>query len=587
MENDITPPETQSENEQTGGTDETAVPVTVKNDAPSTENTSTGVNNPSPASAPEAPVEEKDKAVGEAAAVSSAMVTDGEEKPRWLRRALLAVIIVVLLGGVAWAATKLSNTTSPVPPTAVKHDVPLVRVGLLTQFQPSLYPNDPNLSSQIDIDNQVFENLVQYQDKTKLEPQLAVSWTNPDNTTWVFKLRTGVKFHDGNLMTAKQVKASLEYPLSSDYAQYTGSFKSIEATDQNTVTITTKAPDPLLINKLAHLYIFDTDSKEIGQASTGTGPYVFKPGFTQSTSQIQLVAWDSYWGGRVYTRELNYTAYSKEADLAKAVKDGQVDFAVMNDALLAQQTQATGWQLASKPDLQINFLIANTQKPNSPLANLKVRQALYLAVDPAALLKVRANTTAAAPTQLVPKEVTGYDPSIKRPVMDTAKAKQLLAEAGYPNGFATTIVTSALTRPVVNELQKELAQVGVTVTTNEFSDSKSFFGAAFSGKADLVFIGYSTDLLDASDPLSNLAIDTPNYTNKQLDDLFQQSQTTTDAAQRIKLLQKMESTVMQDLPVLPLFQTPSNPILVRSNLVFSTQNYNSDTGLYFARVYSK
>jgi peptide/nickel transport system substrate-binding protein len=514
-------------------------------------------------------------------------VAGGLGKKRGLgRRLLVAVVILALLGGAVWAAMRLNSPAKSTETPVVKKPISLLKLGVQEPIPAVFYPGIEGNTLDYDIDAQVFEGLTKFQDKTRVVPGLATSWSNPDNTTWVFKLRQGVKFHNGHVLTAQSVKDSFDASKNFDLLSlYNDTLKSVEVVDASTVKITTDGPDPLLLNKLTFLWVYDTKGDKANDSANGTGPYVQKPGSTITEDTVKLSAFDGYYGDKPLVGELDFTHYDDDESLVKALNENKLDMGYFNDETVA--TKANGnFKRFSNEGLIISFLVPNTLKSGSPLANKTVRQAIYTALDPAALMKSRGVIGKAA-NQPVPSSVPGYNPSITRPATDATKAKSLLTQAGYPNGFTAQFTYYVNSKDIALEIQKELAAVGIKLTLSEQTDGRTMQSIAYGGKTDLYYVGVNTDLIDTSDVYGTLVFQQKNYDFTKISKLNDEASVTLDQAKRLKLLQQMNATFMADYGVFPLYEPNGHYWEVRKDLHLSQQSFNGYSGVRFAEVYAE
>ena len=501
---------------------------------------------------------------------------------------IILVIIVIAVAAIAYALHSHSQSNSN-----GKKDIPYLTLGSdETADMTHLYPTETaDTDGSTETNVQLFEGLVRYQDKTKTEPLLATSWYNPDNSTWVFNLRHNVKFHSGRTMTATDVKYSLDYAVThqNDYSGATlmslaSTINKVTVVNPYQVKITTNGPDPVLLNKLAYLYILDSKAK-IGDPDAGTGPYIVKPGTTPSVNSIYLVANNNYWGGHVYTRELYFQMYTSNDQLVTAVNKGQFD--VSGDFTTQQLTGIKNPSPFSIEDFGIEVVGINTLKASSPLSSLAARQAASYALNIPAILKAGGLTGIQA-SQLIPPAIPGYDPSIKNIQYDPAKAKQLLATV--PNASAPlTLSYPSGDDGQVNEIAKELNAVGFNVKTASIADINTEVNEAFAGQLDMYYIGDSTATLDGLQLINDLVVSpTGDYNNATVTNLANQAASTLDPSSRIAILQKISRQVAKDIPDIPI----ANP--TRSDNVVPTKHYvmqqdipSVEPGVYFWQVYQK
>lgn len=339
----------------------------------------------------------------------------------------------------------------------------------------------------------VYEGLVARDRDFEIAGQLAKSWNQVDPITWQFKLRDGVTFHDGSTFDAKDVIFSMDRAAAqtSNFKHVLGSVKSYRALDSLTVEIITKNPNPILLNDLLDLMIVDKEWAEKNSAqepinlqekeksysatnANGTGPY-------SVTSRAQgektiLTAFDNYWGELGNVSEVVFTPINNAATLVSALLSGEVDLVMplpLQD--IPRVERAEGAKIVSSPEARTMYLgmdqwrdqIIESPVKGNPFLDLRVRQAFAHAVDAQAIIDRVMQGQATLATQYVMNKVNGYSEKPTRLEYNVDKAKALLTEAGYPNGFELTMDCS--TDRYVNDGQicqavvSLLARVGVKV----------------------------------------------------------------------------------------------------------------------------
>ncbi len=474
------------------------------------------------------------------------------------KKGLLFVIIILLLlvaiGVGAYALLHKSKKPTQ-QATQTQKDIPQVIVGLVPDGSGAIfYPNAKNIDNSYDFNQQAFEGLVQFKNVNQIKPNLATSWTNPDDNTWDFKLAQNVKFHTGRTMTAADVKYSLENFKTTELGKiYDDTIKSVQVVNNNEVKVVTTSPDPLLLNKLAYLYIIDSQSKLKDSAENGTGPYTLKPGTTPNENSIQLVAFDQWHGGRPKTRAVTYKGFPDEASLTAAAAKGDVNATiVLFDAPdIATARASTKLKEIAAPNVGTSVILFNTNNPKFVVANTKVRQALYASLDLAALAKSR-GVEVEVDNQLAPLTIPGYNPSIPPHVRDIAKAKQLLKDAGYPNGVT---INFALFDQKGNglpaEIVKETKEAGITFNIVLYQDSDKIEADIAAGKFDSWAYSVSTQLLDMSDIYTGYV--KKWYSTPTITSLLNQSNKTIDATKRLAQLQQISKELSDNAGIIPLY----------------------------------
>jgi peptide/nickel transport system substrate-binding protein len=370
----------------------------------------------------------------------------------------------------------------------------------LTSLDPA---NGGSIDGDASIQRAVFSGLTNYTPDQKLEGDLATSWKQDSDTTWTFKLRSGVVFSDGSPLTAEDVRFTFDRLLDpktelKSASTVQGFVKSVEAPDPTTVVIETKGPFIDLPDRLAALFVISKRYAEAHpgeDATLGSGPYVLKS--VNLENGATLIRNDRYYGTKPHWKTVEYKILETEAARVQAAQAGAVDVAIQYEPVSLKlfensRDYTTGGQWSSwNNTLRINENV-------KPLQDVRVRQALNYAIDKEGLIKdilgvdvePLAGQTISAPYDKVNPRLTAYP-------YDPAKAKQLLAEAGYAKGFsielALTTGTYVAQDPVAQVIAKQLGAVGikVKVTNQSFPNWVERTYSAKDAPA-LYYIGYSS-----------------------------------------------------------------------------------------------
>lgn len=500
---------------------------------------------------------------------------------RWFKilAAVIAVIVVIVIGLVVYQ--KLSNKNSGNAPV-VRAGIDKLNIGILNADFGGLYPSMTTTSDSYLINAQMFDGLVRYQEKGKIAPDLATKWSNPDAKTWLFTIRSGVKFHDGHTLAPADVKYSLDTVKASntDLSQtYADTIATVDTVGNDQVKITTTKPDPALLNKLAFLYVIDQKAPEGSDASqAGTGPYEIKSGTTPTTASVQMTAFNDYFGGKPTTQALNFANVDASSTMITDFNAGKYDIVGPVSFSQAESTEAgTSLFVTSRPD--VYYVGFNTVKAG-PLQNKQVREAIRYALSPDSIGDAH-NTQVTADSQLVPASFSGYNTSIKPYGQDTAKAKKLLAEAGYGGGLTLTLSTAESSQ-ATNEIVNELKGVGITVNVDQHNDLDQFVSGFNAGQDQMFVVDYSSNFMDAGDVYAN-ALATANYGSTKLTGLLSQASTEMNQSKRQKLLQDAGKVVDQDVAVVPLY-TSEDTWLMDKTYVIKQDLPNAALSVYFSGV---
>jgi len=327
----------------------------------------------------------------------------------------------------------------------------------------------------------------------KTEPSLATGFTNsPDNLTTTLKLKDGVTFTDGSTLDSTLVKANLDRRSNSDLAAYntfatagSTAIADVAAPDPTTVVITWAAaqasPDTNLADTAGVIVGKDAAAKPDSLATSpdGSGPYTLASSGTTKGSSYVLEKNDKAWNADAFSYDkIVFKVITDDQALANAVVSGQADVATLLDS-------STVDLVSSKRDIVksggtiVGFPVADkTGSTNPAFGKLEVRQALQYGIDRASLVK-DLHPGARATAQLFPASATGYDPAIDEQfAYDPDKAEQLLATAGYPDGFSFDI--TVLGQPTDDEIaiQKQWQAIGVTMNFITATSTDAVFAAA-------------------------------------------------------------------------------------------------------------
>jgi len=311
----------------------------------------------------------------------------------------------------------------------------------------------------------MFDSLVRRDKNAQSYPGLATSWRMVDPLTWEFKLRQGVKFHDGQEFTAEDVKFSIERVANlpnnpNPYTANTRSIRRITIVDPYTVRFHSDVPDPLLPAPLASVYMVShkvakdalpADFRS-GKAAVGTGPYKFVSYIPDA--ELKLVRNEEYWDRKPHWKDVTFRIISNDAARVATLLAGDVDmidFIPSHDIPNLEKNAKT--TVHSGPADRMMYLMLDVGReptpfatdadgkplPKNPFKDIRVRKAMSMAMDRDAIVSRVMEGMAAKATQMMPEGFGGFDPSYAGVKYDIEGARKLMAEAGYPNGFGMTV----------------------------------------------------------------------------------------------------------------------------------------------------
>ena len=435
------------------------------------------------------------------------------------------------------------------------------------------------------------EPLIAAEAGDKMQPALAESWSAIDENTWEFKLRKGVKFHDGSDFTADDVIFSVNrVPLVQSPAPLTYLTKSIakiEAVDPLTVRITTTAPDAELPAKLSLIAILShkaaagsapegktTAELNTGDGLVGTGPYKFVS--YVPNDKVVLAANPDYWGKKPEFDNVTIKVMTADAARTAAVLAGEVDVAQIPLESIDLAKKSEGVTVSQGDTCQFVYMGLDNREPSptvtgtdgkNPLKDPRVRHALSAAIDRKALAERIMSGFAVPTAELGMPTLGGASADAKPETADPELAKKLLAEAGYPNGFGITLNGSSGLFPQDAQLSQAIAgmwsKIGVSTKVDNAVGAQ-FYTRRNAGEYSSYVthfcpttghLGYSLRLLAMTrDP--DKAIGTSNwfgYSNPKVDELMNGANSTVDEAKRNDLVRQASDIVMnQDHGVLSI-----------------------------------
>ncbi|HYZ32644.1 MAG TPA: ABC transporter substrate-binding protein [Crenalkalicoccus sp.] len=456
----------------------------------------------------------------------------------------------------------------------------------------SLDPHYHQLSPNNAVADMIFDRLVEDDAQARLVPGLATEWRAVDETTWEFRLRANVRFHNGSPFTAEDVAFTLarvpNVPNSpSSFAIYTRPIRAVEIVDKLTIRLRTDSPYPLMPMGLSNIRILDKETHEgattedfnSGKTAIGTGPW--RAVSYRNGDRIEFERYDDYWGERPAFQRVTYRMITNDAARTAALLAGDVEFidqVPTSDLKRLRADQRV--TLSEAIGLRIIFLgldfsrtgptpfvTDNDGQPiaRNPLQDLRVRRALSLAIDRQAIVE-RVMEGAATPSgQFLPPGIFSYVPDLPAPRADPEEAKRLLAEAGFPQGFRLQLngpndryINDSR---IIQAVGQMWTRIGVR-TAVEAQPWTTFISRAAKQEFSAYLIGWGSNP-EGSHPLRNLvatydrergwgASNRGRYANPKLDAMIEAALRELDDAKREAILQDAQRLAMQDVAIIPL-----------------------------------
>jgi len=470
-----------------------------------------------------------------------------------------------------------------------------LRIGLPSEAT-SVDPHFHNLNPNNQVAAHIYDSLIGQDESQRLLPGLATEWTALDDTTWEFKLRENVTFHDGSPFTADDVLCSFErapnVPNSpSSFSLYTRG-KTLTKIDDYTIRITTENPYPLMANEVSTIFIVskasgcDATTAEFnsGDAAIGTGPFelsVYKPGET-----ITLKRNDGYWGKAPIWESVELIPVKSAPSRVAALLAGDVDMiAGVPTTDIETIKGRDGIALSQGLSNLVVYLHMDQFRDASPFVKAKdggaitnplkdrrVRLAISKAINREAIVERVMEGVAVPAGQLLPEGFFGVSSKLSPLEYDPEGAKALLKEAGYADGFALTIhgpndryVNDA---QIAEAIAQMLTRIGIETEVETMPRSIYFKRASRGGENDLpefsfILVGWGADSGEASNPLKALvhsydadagfgSSNRGRYANPKADALIEEALRTVDDGKRQDLLAQVTELAMEDVAIIPL-----------------------------------
>lgn len=475
-------------------------------------------------------------------------------------------------------------------PSAFGQEFKLAMSSPPTSMDPHFYNLFPNLN----VADHMFETLVTMDPDSRVIPSLAESWSLVNNLTWEFKLRKGVKFHDGSEMTAEDVYWSMDRPATivgspCKLDVYTKAIINKKIIDAYTIRFTTKEPYPLLLADLTSIYIvskkattgLSSDEFSSGKGMVGTGTFKFVK--FQRDDRLELERNDTYWGKKPAWSKVTLRFIPNGATRLAALLAGDVqaienvptpDLAkVRSDANIALYSKVSHRLIYLFPDTKREvspFITDKDGKPmdKNPLQDVRVRTAMSMAINRDAI-RDRVMEGLSEPTNnLVPKTLFGHNPALKTVKYDPDGAKKLLTQAGYPNGFGLTLHTPnnryVNDEKIAQTIAQMFSRIGI-VTKIEGLPMSVYSARGAKSEYSIGLLGWGAQTGEASSPLrALLACDNPakglggfnwlKYCNPKMDEMLQKALNTVDDKSRLVLLQDATAVAINDGGIIPIHQ---------------------------------
>lgn len=445
----------------------------------------------------------------------------------------------------------------------------------------SLDPHAANDGNSLYVMNAMYDTLVALDKELEVQPALAESFEQIEDTVWEAKIREDVTFHDGSKLDAEVVKANLDRVLDPDIGSPVAflfdMIESVEVEDDYTVHITTKYPFSALPLHLAHpgghmisLESIEADYEAIengeeafasvNENPVGTGYFKYEE--RKHGEYINLVKNDDYWGEEAKVDSVTFKVVpedmtriaeleTEEADLIYPVNANDIERIDSNDGTHVQQTDSAS----------MSYIGMNTER--EPFDNTKVRQAISMAIDKKVVNDGVTDGVALEAAGPLAPTVFGYSDDLKPLEFNPDEAKELLSEAGYEDGFSATVLAyDRITADLAEIVQEQLKEIGVDLNI-EMMETGAYLEATANGDVDMYVGSWGTVTLDADYGLYPMFhsenVGAPGnrsfFENDDVDELLEEARKTTDDDERLELYEEAQQIIIDEAPIIPIYHS--------------------------------
>ncbi len=508
-------------------------------------------------------------------------------RKRNLRAVSLLLAGVMSLGLFAGCSKDSGDKKDPGKGGGAKDSIVIATMG----ETPSLSPTEHNAVAGSYMNLLTYNTLFSSDMDMQPQPDLAESYENVDESTWHFKIKEGVKFHNGDTMTVDDVVASLQWAQGfAEVNLYNKNFVSISKVDDSTVEIKTDGPDAMVLLNLCHHGNAIVPKKLIDEGHDfntnpiGTGPYKLVE--WKRGDSIEFEAFEDFYKGAPKIKHMTWKIIPEGSSRTIALEAGEIDFIVEVEAMDADRLKENSdLKVISFEHTSHNWLMLNNEVPG--LDNQNVRHAINSAIDKESVVTVAYNGLATPSWTATPSNFAGTTDE-NADTYDVEKAKQYLEESGVdPASVKFSIICSDDTKKRAGEvIQANLKEIGINCEI-ESMDLATYLSATAEGDYTAAIGGYtSSDLLSyVVGVYHSSSINASNKTrlnDAEVDALIDQAKTTLDKNERVAIFEKLSARLNLLCSQAPLYQ----PLTLRAYKAGLEGVEVSDSGtIYFENVY--
>ena len=463
-----------------------------------------------------------------------------------------------------------------------------IKIAISTDIS-GYYPYISRDVVSLSVNQNFFDHLIEIDSKTNgISPSLAKSWVNPNNKTWRFYLEENVTFHDGSQFSSEDVKFTLNfYRNTSFFIDAFSIIEEINIIDTYIIEVITSVPSPLflydlvLANILSSSYMQNIEDLD-EYRPIGTGPYKLIEHVKNES--ITIERYEQYWRKKPEIKTAQYIVEENNRHTIGMLKDEEIDLASIPFEYVDDLINCSIVSIKSIQSPQVIYIgfdfrentSNNVSIMKNPVSNQKVRQAMYTAINISDMIgEINGYKSGYPASQFVTSQIFGYNPNIKRINYNVTKAKKLMKEAGYQNGFSIVMdgSKSNLSKEIINTVANQLSSINITVIPNTLNYN-DFYDKLFYKNTSLYLIGFNAITAENTILLllhsSNITAGTGfwnygNYSNSQVDFLYSLIVNEGNITLRNEYIQEVFSIAMQDIAWIPLY-SPNTFYAVNNNI---------------------
>lgn len=480
---------------------------------------------------------------------------------------LSAVMLAGMLSGCGGGTTAQTDEgqtqTASQDPSGEKRDD--IVIGL-AQEPATMDPNNMSDAAGFMVAANVYEALLWITDELELEPLLAKDWDiSDDGLVYTFYLEEDVTFHNGEPFTANDCKFTYDRAIAGGYADSATDFiESTRVVDEHTFEVTLKYPYAAALDCFASPFLRIVSQKAVEDCGesfsynpigAGTGPYKFIS--WTSGSDFQFEAYEDYWRGAAPIKKVDMRVMTDQTALSLAIETGEVDYGQISGADIETFSTNENLTYSTRATTIYNFIGFNTSE--TPFDNPLVRQAISYSMDKDELALVAYDSMEAITVTATPAPASSLTKEFDVYPQDIEKAKELLAEAGYPDGFSTTIYTPNANwrRNMATYMQSCMAQIGINAEI-EVMEQAAILEEMRDGNCPMFIMGFTgitdnADFFYYSNYRTGQNYNYTRYSNPELDTLLDEARFTNNQEEIDSLYEQIAQIVYDEVPDIPTF----------------------------------